>query len=139
MKGYIQNEGTQAYFVCQRQIPPGGKVSFENIYKSVGKKSGMEKTNSEGIVLPLAPDQVLEFAEWIKTNVFSRGSWSYYVTGTTATAVSIIEAPYEEARGLIEKTSDRTVLKKALRAAQHFSHKDQHLRHLMKRLEQVAV
>ncbi len=180
MQGYVQNEGTQAYFVCQRQIPPGGKVQITDIYKSVGKKSGLE----EGV----------EFVEWIKTNVFRRGSWGYYkdedsplsspktakkptaqqksvtkapaplnktspkkekdargagrdlrrtsrethdVTGANVTPVAIIEASYEQARGLIEKTKDRIVLKKALNLTKHFSGKEQHMRHIIKRLEQV--
>ena len=58
MRGYIQNEGTQAYFVCQRQVPPGGKVQLDDLFKSVGKKSGLEKTNEEGIILPLAESKV---------------------------------------------------------------------------------
>ena len=64
MQGYVKNEGTRAYFVCQRQIPPGGKVNLDSIYKSVGKKSGLEYN--------------LAFVEWIKSNVFKRGSWGYY-------------------------------------------------------------
>ena len=174
MRGYIQNEGTQAYFVCQRQIPPGGKVQLEDVYKSVGKKSGLEEN--------------LEFVEWIKSNVFTRGSWAYYeeegkllgekskkapakktpakktssqhktsskretdargagrslrrnineATGTEITPASIIDAPYETARGLIDKTTDRTVLKKALNLTKHFAHKESHMRHIIKKLEQI--
>ena len=178
MRGYVKNEGTQAYFVCQRQIPPGGKVEFEDIYKSVGKKSGLEEGPA--------------FVEWVKANVFLRGSWGYYeeegkpldapapkkaapkkqvkkdtsgtsskrendakgagrpmkrdtrttvdtvdVTGATVTPSAIIEAPYDQARALIEKTKDRTVLRKALRLTKHFSGKEQHMRHIVKRLEQV--
>jgi len=181
MRGYVQNEGTQAYFICQRQIPPGGKVELDDVYKSVGKKSGLEND--------------LAFIDWVKTNVFLRGSWGYYeeagkpldapapkkaaprkrakkeadttsgtsskrekdakgagrpmkrdtrttvdtvdVTGATVTPSAIIEAPYDQARALIEKTKDRTVLRKALRLTKHFAGKEQHMRHIVKRLEQV--
>lgn len=177
MRGYIQNEGTQAYFIVQRQIPPGGKVQIEDAYKSVGKQSGLEE----------GPD----FIEWLKTTIFTRGTWGYYeaegkplgdkapakkaapkkaapkkevasekkqsskkskdakgagrtlrrdanaALGVIVTPAAIIEAPYDQARGLIDKTKDRTVLKKALALTQHFGGKEQHMRHLMKRMEQI--
>ena len=175
MRGYVKNEGTQAYFSCQRQITPAGRVMLDDIYKSVGEKSGLED----------GP----EFIEWIKTNVFRRGSWGYYeeegkplaapntkkaapkkrtkaqnfatsskkekdapgagramrrdsaetydVTGRNITPSAIIEAPYDQARALIEKTKDRVVLKKALNLTKHFANKEQHMRHIVKRLEQV--
>ena len=177
MRGYVKNEGTQAYFVCQRQIPPGGSVELDDVYKTVGKKSGLKND--------------LEFVAWVKAHVFRRGSWGYYedegkplgakpaakkatpkkaapkkaavsakgksskkskdakgagralrrdintAEGITVTPAAIIEAPYEQARGLIEKTRDRTVLKKALALTQHFGGKEQHMRHIMKRMEQV--
>jgi hypothetical protein len=53
------------------------------------------------------------------------------------TPAAIIEAPYEQARGLIDKTRDRSVLKKALALTQHFGGKEKHMRHIMKRMEQV--
>ncbi len=179
MRGYIQNEGDQAYFVCQRQIPPGGKVQLDDIYKSVGRNSGLE----DG----------LSFVDWVKSNIFRRGTWGYYeeegkplggtatkivpkkavpkkrvkpesaatsskkekdakgagrsmrrdpraihdVTGTNVTPSAIIEAPYDQARTLIEKTKDRAVLRKALSLTKHFSGKEQHMRHIVKRLDQV--
>ena len=53
------------------------------------------------------------------------------------TPADIIEAPYDEARSLIEKTKDRTILKKALKLSNHISGKEQHMRHIVKRMEQV--
>ncbi len=174
MRGYIQNEGTQAYFICQRQIPPGGKVQLEDVYKSVGKKSGLEEN--------------IEFVKWAQDNIFTRGPWGYYeeegkklqltskksapqkpvVRKTPAknktsskretdargagralrrntddgdslktTPSSIIEAPYEQARGLIENTRDRLVLKKALNLTKHFAGKEQHMRHIIKQLDRI--
>jgi hypothetical protein len=175
MRGYVQNEGRDAFFILQRRIPPGGKVRIEDAYRSVGKKSGLEE----------GP----EFVKWLLSDVLTRGSWGVYEEegkplfpeetenkeeeaevppksqvssktssdrskdapgagralrresseerGVEITPGSIIEAPYDQARTLIEKTRDRGVLKKALALTQHFSGKEQHMRHLMKRLEQV--
>ena len=159
MRGFIKNEGDRAYFICQRQIPPGGKVEFENLYLSVGKKSGL--------------DEDLEFVKWLRDNVFKRGTWGYYEdvdrplfaepakekpaskkkkkeptaktsskkgkdargagrnlrrdaedeASTEVTPRAIIEAPYDQARALIEKTKDRAVLKKALALNKHFAGK----------------
>jgi hypothetical protein len=181
MKGYLQNEGDQAYFKLQRQIPPRGKVTLEDAYKSVGKASGVEE----------GPD----FIAWLRGSVLTRGSWGIYdeagndifqtkvvpsenlevvapkskpkrkatqgtktsskkqkdargagrtlrrdiedAKGVKITPATIIEAPYDKARTLIEKTKDRSVLKKSLALTKHFAGKEQHMRHIIKRLEQV--
>ena len=182
MQGYVQNTGSQAYFILQRQVPPGGKISLEDAFLVVGKRSGLEES------------QVQEFVDFLKTEVLKKGHWSFFeddgkpfgaqkvakkgsrkkepaeepkpeVTsnrktsskksadargagramrrdldeslGTGVTPAAIIEAPYEQARTLIEKTKDRMVLKKALNLTKHFSNKEQHMRHILKRLEQV--
>jgi hypothetical protein len=57
--------------------------------------------------------------------------------GASITPSTIIEAEYTIAKPLIEKCNDREVLKKALTLSRHFSSKEQHMRHLMRRLEQV--
>ncbi len=59
------------------------------------------------------------------------------VKGAEITPATIIDAPYDKARILIEKTKDRSVLKKSLALTKHFSGKEQHMRHIMKRLDQV--
>lgn len=172
MKGYVENTGTQAYFILQRQLPPGGKIQLEDAYRVVGKRSGLEET------------QIQEFVNFLKTQIFTRGNWSFVIEGsksaeikpkkssqkkvdttqsktsskkekdargagrsmrrdvsesqgTNITPAEIIEAPYEQARSLIEKTKDKVVLKKALNLTKHFANKEQHMRHLVKRLEQV--
>jgi hypothetical protein len=174
MKGYAQNLGNAAYFVLQRQVPPGGKVKLEDAFKVVGKKSG------------LTEDQTSEFVQFLKETVLLRGTWGYFddsgvsldapvVKGPKAkkvvnekistkkqddakgagrnlrradaddtgrgveiTPASIIEASYDDARTLIEKTKDRVVLKKALTLTKHFAGKEQHMRHILKKLEQTA-
>ena len=180
MQGYVQNSGTKACFVLQRQVPPGGRVQLSDAYKSVGKRSGLEET------------QVSEFVDFLKTEVLRKGSWAIFeeegkpygapaqpvpkkiapkkkvtkkassksktsskrgkdaagagramgrdvdeARGGGVTPSAIIEAPYDQARALIEKTKDRIVLKKALNLTKHFSGKEQHMRHIIKRLEQV--
>jgi len=59
------------------------------------------------------------------------------VKGSVITPSTIIEAEYGLAKPLIEKCRDREVLKKALTLSRHFSSKEQHMRHLMRRLDQV--
>jgi hypothetical protein len=59
--------------------------------------------------------------------------------GVKVTASMIIEADYEEARDLINKCKERPVLKKALALSQHFSGKEAHMRHLIKRVEEVNI
>ena len=58
-------------------------------------------------------------------------------TGGSVTPSEIIEAPFDQARSLINKTRDRRILKRALALTQHFGAKEQHQRCIMKRLEQV--
>ena len=179
MRGYVQNTGDRAFFVLQRQLPPGGKLTLENAYKVVGKKSGVKE------------EQVEEFAVFLKDTALARGSWEFFeddgtslgvpkkkkvakkdpapsrsteasigrtsskverdargagrnisrnrdeAMGKEITPAVIIEASYEIAGPLIEKCNDKGTLKKALNASQHFAGKEQHMRHLMKRLEQV--
>ena len=177
MKGYVQNESTQAYFIVQRQIPPGGKVELTDIYKSVGKQSGL--------------DEGATFVDWLRTDIFTKGTWGFYdhfgkpfgakkktakkteaveavqekssattsskkgkdavgagrvlrrdpsaavAKGTKITPAVIIDAPYDQARTLIEKCTDKSVLKKSLALTKHFAKKEQHMRNILKRLEQV--
>lgn len=169
MKGYIRNESTQAHFILQRQIPPGGRVQLDDVYKTVGKKSGL----AEGP----------EFIAWVDESILTRGTWSFYgaddkplqpktkkvsakkkltssktssnaksdakgagrvlrrdptnARGKEITPSTILEAPYEQARSIIEKCNDKSILRKALNGSKHFSGKEKHMRHLMKRLEQV--
>ncbi len=57
--------------------------------------------------------------------------------GVKITPAMIIEANYEEASALIDKCNERPVLKKALALSKHFSGKEAHMRHLIKRVEAV--
>ncbi len=170
MKGYLQNEGERPRFILQRQINPGGKVLFEDAYKSVGKRSGL--------------DEGPAFVEWLRDTVLTRGEWGYYKregtifkfkekavsksgegtaktsskksedargagrvmrrdTSETRTAraeitpADLINVEYAEAKKLIDKTRDKSVLRKALAMTHHFSKKEAHQRHLMQRISQV--
>ena len=121
------------------------------IYEEEGKIFGAE---SESPKIQPSPDTKQKSARKAKTNSSAnrtsskkehdaRGAGramrrdSNEAKGLIITPATIIDAPYDEARTLIEKTKDRTVLKKALNLTKHFSGKDQHMRHIMKRLDQV--
>lgn len=161
--GFVKNEGSTPYFMLQRALPPGGKISFVDAHKVLGKKSG---TSGE------------EFVKWLRSNVFPGSEWGFYngdsapfftaaadvapvappvseesangagkvlkrdqkkqvSKGTEITASSIIEANFPQADVLIESCRSRDILKKALALSQHFSNKSEHMRKLMRRLEQV--
>jgi hypothetical protein len=53
------------------------------------------------------------------------------------TAGTIIQSDLPEAKIMITKTNNRGTLKKALALATHFSHKEEHRRLIMRRLEEV--
>lgn len=53
------------------------------------------------------------------------------------TAGTIVQADLPEAKVMITKTNNRGTLKKALTLATHFSHKEEHRRLIMRRLEEV--
>ena len=192
--GYIVNEGREAYFKLQRRLPPGGKLSFDNAYRTVGAKAGVGGE---------------EFLAWLKATVFAGPEWVFYnedgsvftpaenkdttaatafITGpvpeelkpptappvqtepklptvveamdespgkgagkklqrtnsnqvkkgTEITPSTIILAEYQTATGLIDACKSKTVLKKALALTKHFSNKEQHMRYILKRMEQVS-
>ncbi len=50
---------------------------------------------------------------------------------------SIIDAEFNMARPQIEKCRDRSTLKKALTLSKHFSNKEEHMRYLMRRLDEI--
>lgn len=57
--------------------------------------------------------------------------------GVKITPSMIIEADYSEASHLINQCKERPVLKKALTLSKHFSGKEAHMRHLIRRVEEV--
>ena len=166
VRGYVKNEGTAAFFKLQRQLPPAAKLSFEDAFLAVGKKSGKDGN---------------EFIKWLRENIFPGPDWGFYKDESTPffsdenkqtqdvapnapisadeegvgagkvlsrqkqnsgkkadiTPSNIIDAEYSHAKNLIDKCRSRDVLKKALTLSQHFSNKGEHMRYLMRRLEQV--
>lgn len=185
INGYIVNNNHEAFFKIQRRINPGGRVTFENAFKTLGRKSGLRG---------------MEFLLWLKDTHFSDPGWKFINTdgsdfvfgtkvaskdkeevfidfpskkeeasvpkkeeevaeispgkgagkrlertvknqvarGTEITPSSIISADYSKAEGMIALCKDRAVLKKALNLSKHFANKEQHMRQIIKRLEQVV-
>jgi len=165
--GFVKNESNEAFFKLQRSLPPGGKIKFSDAFLTVGSKSGLEgkefiKWLREN-VFPgtgwgfYSADDVPFFSETSKKNqdvapstppvsleagngagkVARRARPKGETKGVEITASSIIEAEFSTAKTLIEKCKSRAVLRKALNLSQTFANKDDHMRHLMKRLEQV--
>jgi len=163
MKGFVKNEGERGVFTLQRRLNPGSTLSFDDAYLTVGEKSGKNKGPSfvkwlresyltgdqwvfykqEGT--PYFTSQQIEQVEEKPKEAVApaRGAGTVMkrkastVSKSSITPNTIIEASFPEAHDLIEKCADRNILKKALALSQHFSKKDEHMRHLMRRLEQV--
>lgn len=165
--GFVKNESEVAFFKLQRSLPPGGKIKFSDAFLTIGSKSGVEgkefvKWLREN-VFPgtdwgfYSADDVPYFSETTKINkdtapvappvsseagrgagrVARRTQPKGEEKKSTITASAIVEADFTTAKTLIEKCKQRSVLKKALNLSQTFANKDEHMRHLMKRLEQV--
>ena len=158
MKGYIKNIGNKTAFVLQRQVHPGFSIPLEDAYKVVGKKSGKRRGitfvkwlresyfNNPNWMIYKEKDEEY-FAEDEKTEEVSsksaQGAGKNLVrrdddkTKEDVTALKIIESDIISAKQLIDKCTDKSVLRKALTASKHHSGKEAHMRHLIKRLEQV--
>lgn len=59
------------------------------------------------------------------------------VAESAISAGAIIEAALPQAKEMIDKTKNRSTLKRALNLSNHFSHKEEHRRLIQKRLEEV--
>ena len=66
-----------------------------------------------------------------------RRSTAAKVKGIEITAVSMVEPNYAEAKTLIDACKSRRELKKALTLSKNLSHKEDHMRHIHARLQQV--
>ena len=163
MKGFVKNEGERGTFILQRTLPPGATLSFEDAYLSVGKKSGKKKGIS---FVRWLRDNYLSETQWVfykeegipyfvqkklkeieekpvEPVAPAKGAGTVMrrkpdgTKGTEITPNTIIEEQFDRAKVLIDKCADKNVLKKALVLSQHFSAKEEHMRHLMRRLQQV--
>jgi hypothetical protein len=124
MKGFVKNEGERGVFTLQRRLNPGSTLSFDDAYFTSEEVEQGEEKVTEAVAPARGAGTVMKR----KATTVNKSS----ITPNT-----IIEAAFPEAHDLIEKCADRNVLKKALALSQHFSKKDEHMRHLMRRLEQV--
>lgn len=200
IEGYVKNETSEAFFKLQKGLPPGAKISFQQAYLVLGKKSGLEGH---------------QFLEWLKQEVFSDPGWVFYdgedrpyfqaaaaaveapaeksteekispgakksspkkkmvrrrkvapkqaekmkevasvdeargagrkmvrqrkeqrKKGTAVNADTMIATDFEQAKSTIDACRNKAELKKALTLSRHFANKEQHMRYILKRLEQV--
>ena len=163
MKGFVKNEGDKGIFILQRTLYPGAMLSFDEAYLSVGEKSGKKKGAP---FVKWLRDNYLSATQWVfykedgipyfgqeelaemidppaEVALPAKGAGRVMrrnlndAKGAAITASTIIEGPYTDAKVLIDKCADRNILKKALALSQHFSKKEEHMRHLMRRLQQV--
>lgn len=167
LKGFVRNDGKTAVFKVQRSLPPSAKVTLESLYLALGKKSGLERGpefvcwvrenvfpgpdwgfyNTDGTpffsekkgkvedVAPEAPPAVaVKPAEGAGLVVKKKNSQPKV---GEITPVKILEAEVGTAELLIEECHDKTVIRKAINLANHLANKEEHRRHLLRRLEQI--
>jgi hypothetical protein len=158
MKGFIKNESKRTVFVLQRPVNPGFSLTFEEAYEVVGKKS--EKKRGSTFVNWLR-DNYFQDSIWafykeegvayfedesprkVERTTNAQGAGKNLVRRDDSheagsnLALKIIESDITTARTLIDKCKDRSVLKKALAATKVRANKEAHMRHLIRRLEQV--
>jgi hypothetical protein len=127
-------EGKEFIKWLRENVFPGTNWGFYS-EDDVAFFSETSKNNQD--VAPSAPPVSLEAgrgAGRVERRALSKGETK---KGFEITASSIIEAEFPIAKTLIEKCKSRAILKKALNLSQTFANKDEHMRHLVKRLEQV--
>lgn len=157
MEGFVRNEGGRPVFILQRSILPGQKISFEDAYKVVGTKSKKrrgkafvqwlrEKVFADAVWGFYKSDGEKFFAEEIFATEASKGGKGSGINMSRRSEAlqkkeqaveQIIISPYVIAKELIEKCKEREVLKKALALSKRITGKEAHMRHLIRRLEQV--
>lgn len=167
IRGFVKNEGKDAPFTLQRSIPPGAKLAFEDAFLVAGKKSGKNGKafvewlrenvfpgpewgfySDEGVPFfsettaakqDPAPEAPLPAAEAQGAGrVMRRARERGPEKGSKITPAAIIEATGPAAKDLITACNDKSVLKKAMSLTKHFAGKEEHMRYLMRRLEQVG-
>lgn len=157
MKGFIRNEGREVAFKLRKHIVQGAELDLDYAYETVGKASGLK----DGLAfVKWLRERYFPEPHWgfykEDGSVLNLGKTTSSVAGppgkgagkilrrdhfdgkgTDITAETIIERPFVQAKVLIDKCSDKSVLKKALTMSRHFAGKEDYMRALMRRLEQV--
>jgi hypothetical protein len=158
MKGFVKNESDRTLFVLQRAINPGFSLTFDEAYVVVGEKSGKNKGSTfvNWLRETYFQDPVWAFYKDEGESYFeeeaignrprtgtARGAGKNLVrrddarADGRALALKILDSELVTAKALIDKCKDRSVLKKALAASKLRAGKEAHMRHLIRRLEQV--
>lgn len=158
MKGFVKNESDRTLFILQRNINPGFSLTFEDAYVVVGKKSGkkrgptfvnwLRETYFQDPRWAFYKDEgeaYFEEGDIVASSrvASSQGAGKNLVRRDDAQeegralALKILDSEIVTARTLIDKCKDRSVLKKTLAASKLRSGKEAHMRHLIRRLEQV--
>ena len=158
MKGFVKNESDRTLFVLQRSINPGFSLTFDEAYVVVGEKSGKNKgstfvnwlreTYFHDPLWAFYKDEGEDYFEEEDTGARTRitsaqGAGKNLIRrddareDSRALILKILDSEIVTAKTLIDKCRDRSVLKKALAASKLRAGKEAHMRHLIRRLEQV--
>ena len=156
MKGFIRNEGREVSFKLRKHIVQDAMLDFEYAYQVVGPDSGLKNNlafvkwlkskyfsedhwgfyNEDGSPLSLGTSKVSDDVQGKGAGQILKRD-HFDGKGTEITADTIISRPFSQAKILIDKCRDKSVLRKALNMSRHFSGKEEYMRALMRRLEQV--
>ena len=158
MKGFVKNESDRTLFILQRAVNPGFSLTFDEAYVVVGKKSGKKKGPT---FVNWLRENYFQNPHWAFYKdegeayfeeeaigarpriVTAQGAGKNLVRrddaqeDSRALAIKILDSEIVIAKSLIDKCRDRSVLKKALAASKLRAGKEAHMRHLIRRLEQV--
>ena len=165
--GFVRNEGERSLFKVQRMLVPGGKLLFSDAHLSLSKKSGGLDGDEfvNWLRVNVFPGPGWGFYKEEDKPYFNKSTKKDTAPETPApvkgkktasgkimkrkdpqtkqdktnkiTPVQIVEAEASSAKKLIEQCRDKTTLKKALSLSRNIAHRGEHMRLLMRRLEQV--
>lgn len=161
MKGFVKNEGARSSHILKRAINPGFSISFDEAYVVVGPKSGEKKGpafiswlrenvfnsdkwefyKEEGVTYFDEP--LSEAMKKSSKTTLARGAGKPQIKNIESsrkekiTAESIISSEIVIAKNLIDKCTNKAVLKKALAATKIYSRKEAHMRYLIARIQQI--
>lgn len=127
-------EGEEFVKWLRENIFPGPDWGF---YRGNGKPFFSSRAKSKQDVAPETPAPADSPAKGAGRNMRRKAQRSTRENKKSITPAQLVEPEYSQAKVLIDKCNDKKVLKRALTLSRNLANRGDHMRHLMKRLEQV--
>lgn len=165
--GFVRNESDRSVFKVQRMLVPNGKLEFADAHVALEKKSGGLNGEEfvQWLRENVFPGPEWGFYKDEGKPFFNKSSRKDSAPDTPAPAkgaktasgkkmkrkapankrdnrneiipAQLVDADFNKARALIDSCQDKSTLKKALNLSKNLAGRGEHMRHLMRRLEQV--